>query len=297
MTILLLNDKTMKFYCIIEKDDGDSQKRYLLLEASCKKRNIDFVKVVPEEFNYTNFYVEKNSILYRATPGRKSRIIEKWIASKSITFYKDTFYLFNDKSSSFFSNKASNLPIIETVPDFLSNFDLIENYVNFVGGFPLIIKITGKSHGVGVVKVDSMDALKSFSDYLKTTSENIVMRKFIQHKKQGRLIVIGDKVIASHVNYCDKDFRSNVGDDKERMRDPIVFPENVQEIAIRAVKSVGLEFGGVDILFEEETNNPYIAEVNFPCFFPTTQYLTNIDIAGQMIDFLINKSKDKNLTK
>ena len=68
-------------------------------------------------------------------------------------------------------------------------------------------------------------------------------------------------------------------------------------MAVKAVRSLGYEFGGVDILFEEETNNPYIAEVNFPCFFPTTQRLTNIDISGKMIDFLINKSKGKIVTK
>ncbi len=287
----------MKFYCIIEKDNEDSQKRYALLEESCINKNIDFIKIIPEEFNYINSYIEEDSILYRATPGTKSRVIEKWIAGNSTTFYKDNFYLLNDRSSSFFSNRASGLPIIQTIPDFFSNFDQIDNYVNFVGGFPLIIKITGGSHGVGVIKIDSIESLKSFSDYLKTTSKNIILRKFIKHKKQGRLIVLGDKVIASHLNYCNKDFRSNVGSNQERMREAMVFPENVQQIAVKAVQSIGLDFGGVDILFEEETNNPYIAEVNFPCYFPTTQHLTNIDISGQMIDFLIAKSKGKIVTK
>ncbi len=147
------------------------------------------------------------------------------------------------------------------------------------------------------MKIDSLESLFSVCDYLNSKSEPIILRKFIKHKEQARIIVLGDKVLANHTNLTSEDFRTNVGNNNSRKRLVKEYDEKIKNMAVKAVRSLGYEFGGVDILFEEETNNPYIAEVNFPCFFPTTQRLTNIDISGKMIDFLINKSKGKIVTK
>jgi glutathione synthase/RimK-type ligase-like ATP-grasp enzyme len=127
-------------------------------------------------------------------------------------------------------------------------------------------------------------------DFLKTKSETLILRKFIQHKEQARLIVMGNEVLAYHTNIASLDFRTNVGDNNSRKRMVKEYSEAIKNIAVKAVNLLGYELGGVDILFDEETNMPYIAEINFPCYFPTTQRLTGIDISGAMIDFLIKKS-------
>lgn len=283
----------MKFYCIIQRNDKINRLRYEFLEQSCNTRGVEFVKIYANDFCYTAYDIDNNSLLYRVSPGSQGKSIERWIGSNLTTLYANQLMLFHNRPSSFFIHRGNNLPSIETIPDFLSNPNLLDQYVQFLGGFPLITKLLGGSHGVGVIKVDSMESLKSLCDYFQNISEKVVLRKFIRHHKQGRLIVLGDKVIASHVNYCTLDFRSNVGENEDRKRDSIIFPEEIQSIAVKAVHSLGLEFGGVDILFEEETDRPYISEVNFPCYFPTTQRLTGIDIAGQMVDYLINKANRK----
>ncbi|MDR0608450.1 MAG: hypothetical protein LBG52_09250 [Candidatus Peribacteria bacterium] len=47
----------------------------------------------------------------------------------------------------------------------------------------------------------------------------------------------------------------------------------------------------MDILFEESTGTPYVSEVNSPCDFAGTQKKTGIDIAGKIVDYLLQKSK------
>lgn len=42
-------------------------------------------------------------------------------------------------------------------------------------------------------------------------------------------------------------------------------PDNLREIAIRAVSAVGLEFGAVDIIWNERQNQCYVLEVNTAC--------------------------------
>ena len=284
----------MKFYCIVENDSEDSKNRYSPIKKACDERDIEFVKLIPEEYDYTTSDIEQGSLIYRATPGPASKILEKHIMNDSFSsFYLNTFYCFREPAGSIYYNQKSGLPVIKTVPDFISNKNLLEKYVEYVGGFPVIVKVLNGSHGVGVMKVDSIEALKSLTDLLQAKNiQPVVLRQFIKHKKQGRLIVLGNKVIASHANHAALDFRSNVGDNLERVREVMTFSKEIQKIAVEAVKSVGIEFGGVDILFDEETDEPFIAEVNYPCFFPTTQNLTGVDIAGAMVDYLLEKAMD-----
>ena len=103
--------------------------------------------------------------------------------------------------------------------------------------------------------------------------------------------MLGDKVIDS-IEYTanDGDFRSNEGA-KPNVA-PKKFTDEVEKLAVKATRALGLEFGGVDIMITN--NGPKVAEVNFPCFFPRCQQLTGTDIAGMMVDYLMEKARRKN---
>ena len=100
--------------------------------------------------------------------------------------------------------------------------------------------------------------------------------------------MLGNKVIDS-IEYTalKDDFRTNIG--KTPNVKPKKFSAKAEKIAVKSVKSLGLEFGGVDILVGKSGVN-YVAEMNFPCFFPRCQLVTGVDIAGKMIDYLVRKS-------
>jgi ribosomal protein L7Ae-like RNA K-turn-binding protein len=285
----------MKFYCIFDNESQDSIERSRLLEEACKKKNIEFVKILPDTFHYVNDTIEKGSLLYRATPGKNSRILERHLLDDSIvSLYKNLHFGVSGRDHSYFFNQKCGLPIIKTIPDLCNNKKVLQEYVESLGGFPVVVKVLGGSHGVGVMKIDSIEALVSIADFFKSKGIHAILRKFIPHTKQARIIVLGDKVLSSHINLSSTDFRSNVGENTNRQRTPFTFPEEIQDIAIKAVHSIGIEFGGVDILFEEETNQPHIAEVNFPCFFPTAQSTTGVNIADSLVEYLLEKSKRGN---
>ena len=105
----------------------------------------------------------------------------------------------------------------------------------------------------------------------------------------ARLIVLGDQVIDS-IEYKREpnDFRSNVAKQPSVLAKK--FPQHIQDAAVESVKALDLEFGGVDILIQND-GQFYIAEVNFPCNFSRSQLTTQTDIAGAIIDFLVAKSK------
>ena len=61
------------------------------------------------------------------------------------------------------------------------------------------------------------------------------------------------------------------------------------DIAVRAMATLELEFGGVDVL--ESPRGLHLLEANFPCYFAHPYEEAGIDVAGPMVDYLMAKSK------
>ncbi len=276
--------------------DGSNQSSFELLSNAAQQRGIKVIDMDWSDVDFSNPPVlTRDDGMYAVSSGKKILLLEKVLLNNEVcTFYENyTYGIMKPEAvvGTGLLHQKAGLPLIPTIFSLSTDKAMLQHYVESLGGFPVIIKCSGGSHGKGVMKVDSLESLTSICDFLLTTQQSYVLKAFIPHKKQARLIVLGDKVIAAHQNYATLDFRSNVGDNSDRKREVVPFTDEVCDLAVRAVQSLHREFGGVDILFDENTELPYIAEVNFPCFFPTTQQLTGIDIAGKMIDYLVEKGR------
>ncbi len=285
-------------YLILKK--YSNRTTFDLLKKSAEDRNINVKPIYTEDFDFsTSLVLSKNDSIYRISTDKKSCLVEKFLASIDvISFYKnhiDCIGKLDNVLECTLIHEKLNLPIIPTIYSLPRDKNLLRKYSDKLNKFPIIIKSTGGQHGVGVMKIDSLESLYSISDYLSQEKNDFILREFIDYVEHARLIVLGNKVISS-IEYkrVKDDFRSNVGKNLEIINKN--FGEKINDIAIKSVNSLGYEFGGVDILIDKE-GNPFIAEVNFPCYFPRAQEYTDIDISGQMIDFLINKSKGKIATK
>lgn len=279
----------MKFYCINKKNAAGKARAYL--QAACESLEVDFFEIVSENFDAVDFpKLGVGDMLYRISTDKVSLAVEQYLINgKVATFYDNSYQNGRISRASYLMLRNSGVPTPETIPVPSLNKGVIEKYVRYLGGFPVVIKVVGGSRGTGVIRVDSMAALYSITDYLDAIESKYVLRQFINVNDSGRLIVLGDEVIAS-VQYraSGHDFRSN-----SRLSATKVFekkyPQDVQKYAIIATKSMGLEFGGVDVLIDED-GQPYILEINFPFGFPEAQKVTGIDIAKKMVAHLKEKS-------
>lgn len=68
--------------------------------------------------------------------------------------------------------------------------------------------------------------------------------------------------------------------------------DELKEMAVRAVRLTRREFGGVDVL-EDAGGRLLLLEANFPCYYPQAQLVTGTDIAGTMLDHLLQKATVK----
>jgi glutathione synthase/RimK-type ligase-like ATP-grasp enzyme len=260
---------------------------------AAEKRNLDVNVVCSDDTDFFSLpNVEKGDLLYRHGLSKRATRIERLIIRDDVAhFHRDAEHAFSGRTSSYFYNKRAGLPVINTIPLLPQTESDIQQHVDYLGGFPLIVKVMGGSKGVGVMKVDSIMSLKSILDYVRSLDVMIFIRSFVPHSYYGRLIVVGDNVVASNTTHSTPDeFRTNVINDSESDDRSVVFSEEIQKVAVQAVHSMGLKFGGVDLLFTSETEY-YISEVNFPCAFNHAEKHTGIDISGKMIDFLICESR------
>lgn len=282
-------NKTMELFIITTESQKTTNH---LLEEACKKRGVQYRFLDPAEVCPLDINVSKGDAVYRVTDAfhyghfeLECHLIEKGV----ISFYDKSKLPFTlnaeNIDSVLFSQLAITTPkTINYLPEDRSS--LLKS-VEYLGGFPIIIKALGGSHGVGVMKIDSKQSLFSVSDFLRGQGGIYVMKEFCNIKSTARIIVLGDKVIDS-IEYIAKndDFRSNEGTHPNVVAKK--FTTEIEELAIKATHALGLEFGGVDIMITND--GAKVAEVNYPCFFPRCQMLTGTDIAGMMIDYLLEKS-------
>lgn len=156
----------------------------------------------------------------------------------------------------------------EQIPD-----SLVEEIEDSLG-YPLIAKESYGSLGKGVYKIDSRDELRARMEALKCTPH--LFQKFIQssYGRDMRVIVIGHKCVAAMVRKSCGDFRSNL--ELGGTGTATVPPEEVAEMCEKASRVLGLDYCGVDVLFDGE--GYAVCEVNSNAFFGGIEAVTHINV-------------------
>lgn len=289
----------MKLYCIIrKKDDIANVDTYNLLKKASEERGLEFVTIEANDFDYSQGLesLDSNAIVYRLASGDRSALLQLQMAGKGMTgLFKSMDALLARQFSwgSAIRMEQAGVPIIPTIFNVSKNEDRrLKDYVEKLGGFPIIVKSSGGSHGEGVMKVDSISSLRSVIGFISDQrSATLVLRQFVTSARHLRLVVLGGRVIDT-IEYDTQadDFRTNAVS-VPTVTDRNDVSDDIKQIAVQAVESLELDFGGVDVLIDE-SGTAYVAEVNFPCNFARNQMNTGTDVAGAIVDFLVNKSKD-----
>nr|WP_295777629.1 hypothetical protein [Rhodoferax sp.] len=102
-----------------------------------------------------------------------------------------------------------------------------------------------------------------------------------------RLVVVGDRVVAAEAQAS--------GGEGWRVVNPSL---GAATMALKAARLMRVEFGSVDLL-EDQDGRLVLVALDYPCDFAAQQARSGVDIAGAMVDYLVNKcalspAKDKN---
>lgn len=282
----------MKFYALYEKLYEGVQNRLDQLETASKNLGIDFVPLNSLEIDYTDLpKLTKNDLLYNVAAG--STTLESLLLNDQVT----TFYIKNPEFTSHsegtipltYIHHKANLPAPKTIFNITTDRELLKKYVDYLGGFPIIIKSAGSSRGIGTIKIESWQNLISTIDYLVTTNNHFIMREFINAKFGARVIVLGNEVIlCKKFLFQENDFR-NAPILSATHYEELEINRPEKELCVKAVHLANLEMGGIDLLFDDQ-NNPYLLELNFPTGFQSFKDNPQ-NVLSKMLAYLIEKTK------
>ena len=283
-----------KFYCIVtDVENLANPDTFRLLKAAVEEKGLDFEVIDVKTQSRTITSIEPG-ILYRLGITNDAVMLEARLVNDSmVTFYKNKDNLFarGFEWGSTLRLQMAGLPIIPTVFA-IAKLDkpTLQVAVDELGGFPIVVKGAGGSHGSAVKSANSVDEISEIiaNDDNKKT---LVLRRFIHEARHIRIVVVGDQAVDA-IEYQPQpdDFRTNAVAVPQVKAFDLESNLGIKQTAEAAVKTIGLEFGGVDILLQPD-GQFFIAEVNFPCNFARNQMNTGTNVAGAMVEYLVKKSE------
>lgn len=111
--------------------------------------------------------------------------------------------------------------------------------------------------------VDLMKNYESLTQYMNLSlAQAVLIQRYISPNKRQdeRYIVGGDKVLNAELRVArGKNVITNLSGGGKGL--PLTYDKETEELAVKAAHTVGLMYGGVDIIRDEE-GHPYILEVN-----------------------------------
>jgi [lysine-biosynthesis-protein LysW]--L-2-aminoadipate ligase len=160
-------------------------------------------------------------------------------------------------------------------------------------GYPVVLKPVVGSWGRLLAKINDRDAAEAVLEHKSTLGSVQHSVFYIQEfiEKPGRdlrIIMIGDKVLTgmyrSSEHWITNTARGGSGE-----LCPIT-PE-IEDICLRASKAVGGGLLGVDLV-EHPEKGLVVNEINHTMEFHTMQPLSGIDIAGEIVEYVVKTAKN-----
>ena len=154
--------------------------------------------------------------------------------------------------------------------------------------WPLIIKEAKGSFGLQVYLAQNPEEAKEILS--KNVGKPMLLQRFVAPSfgRDVRIYVVGDRCAAAMERRgAQGDFRANIGAGGTAHPHQIT-PEE-EEIALKAVHTLGLTFAGVDLLFGQE--GMLLCEVNSNAHFTALQALTGVDIPGMILEEAARQSQ------
>lgn len=253
--------------------DTDGDHFIHITEGDIKKYDVLLVR---EVFLYAKYSI--NIITYMKNLG-------KVVVDNNLSVIKHTMNKIVDGQKL----SQAGLPFPKTIyaPTYKGYMSLMDKIQKEIG-YPLLLKHKAAGKGSSIFKMnDRLDLENKLADL---NEDKAVGRYYIQQmvdlKSDYRILVIGDKVVGAMQRIPKKgEFRANfsLGGSVK----PVELTDEMKDLAERAAKATGANFGGVDIIYTTD-NKPYLLEVNRTPGFQGFMTAHGIDIPKLFVEYINN---------
>lgn len=168
-----------------------------------------------------------------------------------------------------------------------TNLEFVENAILRLG-LPLIVKECYGSFGMQVYKADTREEVCALTERL--AGKPILYQKYLESSRGNdvRIQVVGDQAVAAMHRFSETgDFRANLtnGGSMETYHPS----EEECRMAVQVCDVLGLDFGGVDLLFDPEGRATILCEVNSNAHFKNIFDCTGVNVADCIMEHIRRK--------
>lgn len=171
--------------------------------------------------------------------------------------------------------------------DYMQDTDQL---IQVLGPPPWIIKLLEGTQGLGVVLAENQNAAQSVIEAFNKLKARIIVQEFIGESAGSdlRVFIVGGKVVGAMKRKAASGFRSNLH--RGGSANLVSLSKEEERTALKAAKVMGLDIAGVDIL--QSNRGPLVMEVNASPGLEGIEKATGVDIAGKIIEFVMEKMKE-----
>jgi RimK family alpha-L-glutamate ligase len=151
-------------------------------------------------------------------------------------------------------------------------------------GEDVVVKPLFGSRGIGATRIRDREIASTVFRSIIFYHGVIYIQEYVSHGTSDiRALVVGDNVIAS-MRRIGTNWKTNYSQGAHP--EPIKLEKPLEDIAVKATKSIGCKIGGVDIL--ESPSGPVVVEVNSQPGWKGLQSVTSVNIAEQIMSFVLS---------
>ena len=254
-----------------------------------KLTNDQVTSILPISSGNTDWKTKPDFVLFWDKDVKLARMLEE--EGFKVFNSADAIEACDDKSLTFIKLKDTDIPMPVTYnapltfetkyPDYTFLLQ-VENKI----GYPMIIKKNEGSFGKEVFLAKDFKEAVAIVDQLGPNS--FIMQEFIEPSKgkSARLQVVGGEVITAMKLTNEEDFKSNVTGGGQMEKYDLTDEEI--DIATKACEKIGLDFAGVDIIWDGN-NKPLLCEINSNAHFKNIYDCTKVDVADAIIKYILKK--------
>ncbi|MEM3641455.1 MAG: RimK family alpha-L-glutamate ligase [Candidatus Bathyarchaeia archaeon] len=156
-------------------------------------------------------------------------------------------------------------------------------------GGDVVVKPIFGSRGIGSTRVADPEVASTIFNAITFYHGVIYMQEFVPHGFSDiRAFVIGDRVAAA-MRRVATSWKTNYS--QGARPEPLKIDNSLEDLAVKSAKLIECKIAGVDIL--ESPRGPLIVEVNSQPGWRGLQSVTNINIAGEIVDFVLSELKNR----
>lgn len=156
-------------------------------------------------------------------------------------------------------------------------------------GGDIVVKPLFGSLGMGMTRISDKDVAYRVFRALEMTQSVYYLQEFIPHRQEDiRSFVVGGEVVASMLRTA-KGWKTNISTGGSAKA--YTLEDELVKLSLKATRTIGLEYAGVDLLRSERDDQTYIVELNSTPGWQGLQTVTERDIAGSIVDFILSRLK------